>query len=119
MSDIYIESMDDAIERNRGQMADVKARLEKAGVKYLLCCWIDLLGVPKTKPVPMWDFEALCLGKGPQFAVHSVSFVPELGPADPDQITIPDLDAVYVCPWDKTQAVIFADLYWEGKPYNI
>ncbi len=119
MSDIYIESMDDAIERNRGQMAEVKARLEKAGVKYLLCSWIDLLGVPKTKPVPMWDFEALCLGKGPQFAVHSVSFVPELGPADPDQITIPDLDAVYICPWDKTQAMIFADLYWEGKPYNI
>ena len=51
MSEIYIESMDDAIERNRGQMAEVKARLEKAGVKYLLCSWIDLLGVPKTKPV--------------------------------------------------------------------
>lgn len=119
MSDIYIESMDEAIERNRGKMGEVKKRLEDAGVKYLLCSWIDLLGIPKTKPVPIWDFEALCLGKGPQFAVHSVSFVPELGPADPDQITIPDLDAVYICPWDKTQAMIFADLYWEGKPYNI
>lgn len=119
MSKIYYESMDEAIERNRGQMAEVKKRLEDAGVKYLLCSWIDLLGVPKTKPVPMWDFEALCLGKGPQFAVHSISFVPELGPADSDQITIPDLDAVYICPWDRTQAMIFADLYWEGGPYNI
>jgi glutamine synthetase len=33
----------------------------------------------------MTDFEPLCLGKGPQFAVHSISFVPELTPADSDQ----------------------------------
>ncbi|GIS66662.1 MAG: hypothetical protein CM1200mP5_4460 [Candidatus Pelagibacterales bacterium] len=23
------------------------------------------------------------------------------------------------CPWDKTMAIIFADLYWEDKPYNV
>lgn len=118
MGKIYYESMDDAIERNRKKLPEVKKRLEDAGVKYLLSCWIDLLGIPKTKPVPMWDLEQLCLGKGPQFAVHSISFVPELGPADPDQIMIPDLDAVYICPWDETQAWLFADLYYEGKPYS-
>ena len=31
-----------------------------------------MLGLPKTKPIPMKEFEALCAGKGPQFAVHSV-----------------------------------------------
>jgi len=50
---------------------------------------------------------------------YSVSFVPELTPADSDQIMIPDLDSVYICPWDKSIAIIFADLYWEGKPYNV
>ena len=118
MTKLYIESMQEAIERNRPLIPDLKRRLEAEGVKYILCCWIDLLGVPKTKPVPIWDLEALCLGKGPQFAVHSISFVPELGPADPDQIMIPDLDAVYPCPWDKAQVWMFADLYWEGKPYS-
>jgi glutamine synthetase len=67
----------------------------------------------------MSDFEPLCLGKGPQFAVHSISFVPELTPADSDQIMLPDLDSVYICPWDKSTAIIFADLFWEGKPYNV
>lgn len=119
MSDVYSETMEAAIARNSGKVAEVKARLEKAGVKYVMSCWIDLLGIPKTKPVPMWEFEALCAGKGPQFAVHSISMVPELGPADSDQIMIPDLDAVYICPWNRTQAWIFADLYWEGKPYNL
>ena len=119
MSKIYYESLSEAIERNKPEIASTKKRLEDAGVKYVLSSWIDMHGIPKTKPVPMSDFEALCMGKGPQFAVHSVSFVPELSPADPDQIMLPDLNAVYVCPWDKSQAIIFADLFWEGAPYNV
>ena len=77
------------------------------------------MAFPNSKPVPMSDFEPLCLGKGPQFAVHSISFVPELTPADSDQVMLPDLDSVYICPWDKTTAIIFADLFWEDKPYNV
>ena len=119
MNKVYYESLEEAIERNKPNIASTKRKLEEAGVKYVLSSWIDMHGIPKTKPVPMSDFEALCMGKGPQFAVHSVSFVPELSPADPDQIMLPDLNAVYICPWDKTTAIIFADLFWEGAPYNV
>jgi len=101
------------------RIAEVRKQLEDEGVKYVLSCWIDLFGIAKTKPVPMSDFEELCMGKGPQFAVHSISFVPELTPADSDQVMVPDLDAVYICPWDKSMAIIFADLFWEDKPYNV
>lgn len=101
------------------QVAAAKKKLEAAGVKYVLSCWIDLLGLPKTKPVPIRDFELLCMGKGPQFAVHSVSFVPELGPADADQIPLPDLDTLTICPWDRTCAWMVADLWWEDAPYNL
>ena len=96
-----------------------RARLDEAGVRYILCCWIDLLGVPKTKPVPLSDWERLCAGKGPQFAVHSISFVPELGPADADQIMVPDIDTLVVCPWDRSCAWVFADLWWQDKPYRL
>ena len=51
------------------------AKLAEAGVRYVFSCWIDMHGLPKTKPVPLSDFENLCMGKGPQFAVHSISFV--------------------------------------------
>ncbi len=114
----YAETLQKALPTKK-RINDVKKELEAAGVKYVLSSWIDLFGIPKTKPVPMSDFEQLCLGKGPQFAVHSVSFVPELSPADADQIPVPDLDAVYICPWAKTTAIIFADLFWEDKPYNM
>lgn len=96
-----------------------QAKLEEAGVKYILSCWIDMLGIPKTKPVPVSELGALCAGKGPQFAVHSVSFVPELSPADSDQIPIPDLDTLTICPWDRRVAWLVADLWWEDQPYNL
>ncbi len=113
----YIENFADALPSDE-RIAEVRKQLEAEGVKYVLSSWIDLFGIPKTKPVPMSDFELLCKGRGPQFAVHSISYVPELTPADSDQVMVPDLDAVYVCPWDKSTAIIFADLFWEDKPYD-
>lgn len=115
----YFTQIDDAIEHNHPKISQVRQRLKKAGVKYVMASWIDLHGIPKTKPVPLSDFEELCLGKGPQFAVHSISYVPELTPADSDQVVIPDLDAVYICPWDSSMAIIFSDLYWQNAPYNL
>jgi len=114
----YVETFAEALP-SKERIAEVRKELEDAGVEYVLSSWIDLFGIPKTKPVPMSDFEQLCMGKGPQFAVHSISFVPELSPADSDQVMVPDLDAVYICPWDKSMAIIFADLFWEDKPYNV
>jgi glutamine synthetase len=101
------------------RVAEARERLEEAGVRYVLSCWIDLLGIPKTKPVPLSQWEELCAGRGPQFAVHSISMVPELGAADPDQVMVPDLDSLVVCPWDPTFAWVFADLYWCEEPYAV
>ena len=88
MSD-YFENFKDALPDIK-RVKLLKKQLEKKGVKYIYSNWIDFLGSPKTKPMPISDFEDLCMGKGPQFAVHSVSFVPELTPADNDQIPLPD-----------------------------
>ena len=118
MANIYPTLMSEALP-DKKRVNEAKAKLEKAGVKYILSCWIDLLGIPKTKPIPISEFELLCAGKGPQFAVHSVSFVPELGPIVSDQIPVPDLDSLMICPWDKTCAWVFSDLWWEDKPYNL
>jgi len=74
MSNTYYENFADALPTAE-KIAEVKKRLEDAGVQYVMSTWIDLFGIPKTKPVPMSDFEPLCMGKGPQFAIHSISFV--------------------------------------------
>jgi glutamine synthetase len=111
-----------SMEAAMAKPADVAAereRLEAAGVEYVFSCWVDLLGQPKTKPVPISEFDDLFAGKGPQFATHSVSMTPDLGPADPDQIALADLDSVRICPWDTRYAWVMADLYWKGEPYNM
>ena len=118
MSNHYYENFADALP-DLNVLEVKQEELEAVGVKYILSCWIDTFGVPKTKPVPISDFILLCMGKGPQFAVHSISFVPELGPADSDQVPLPDIDTIQICPWDKTIAWVFSDLWWEDKPYNL
>ena len=60
------------------RVAEEKERLEKAGIKYILSCWIDMLGVPKTKPVPISDFELLCMGKGPSLRFTLFRLCPNL-----------------------------------------
>ena len=118
MSSTYYEHFKEALP-DPARLEKEQKKLEDAGVKYILSCWIDMFGQPKTKPVPISDFIPLCMGKGPQFAVHSISFVPELGPADSDQVPLPDIDTIQICPWDSTIAWVFADLWWEDKPYNL
>ena len=118
MSEIYPTSIEEALPSDDA-IAEARERLEAAGVKYVLSCWIDLLGVPKTKPVPVSQWETICRGKGPQFAVHSISYVPELGPADPDQVPIPDVDSLILCPWNRELAFVFADLFMPDGPYPV
>ena len=118
MSAIYPTSIKEALPSDDA-IAEAGERLEAAGVKYVLSCWIDLLGVPKTKTVPVSQWETICRGKGPQFAVHSISYVPELGPADPDQVPIPDVDSLMLCPWNRELAFVFADLYMPDGPYAV
>ena len=63
MNKIYYENLNEAIERNKPNISKTKKTLEEAGVKYVLSSWIDLHGIPKTKPVPMSDFEDYVLVK--------------------------------------------------------
>ena len=43
MTKIYHTKMADALPSKK-RVAEEKARLEKAGIKYILSCWIDMLG---------------------------------------------------------------------------
>ena len=118
MSVLVDQSIEDALPEPE-RVRELERELEEAGVKYVLACWVDLLGIPKTKPVPIAQFEKLCAGKGPEFAAHSISMVPELGPADGDQVSVPDLDSLIICPWDRELAWVFADLFYAGAPYDV
>ena len=42
MTKVYYESLSEAIERNKPEIASIKKRLEDAGVKYVLSSWIQV-----------------------------------------------------------------------------
>ena len=118
MSSTYPTTVEEALPDEK-LVAEARKQLEAAGVKHVLSCWIDLLGVPKTKPVPISQWETICRAKGPQFAVQSISMVPELGPADPDQVPVPDVPSLQICPWNRELAIVFADLFMPDGPYPV
>ncbi len=46
----YVETFAEALP-TKERIAEVRAELEAAGVEHVLSSWIDLFGIPKTKPV--------------------------------------------------------------------
>ena len=91
----YVENFADALP-SKERMAEVRKQLEDAGVEYVLSSWIDHVWQPKTKPVPISDFEPLCHGQGPAIRrSFDLLRARTIGPADsPTRCTVPDLDAV-------------------------
>ena len=58
---VYKDHIKDALPSIK-KVRDLKKKLESKGVKYIYSNWIDFLGSPKTKPMPISDFEDLCMG---------------------------------------------------------
>ena len=94
-----------------------KAALKKAGVQTLFGAYVDILGVPKSKAVPIDHFEDYLKGSE-LYTVGALEGMGELGPNEDECTGIPDLDSLTVLPWDRRYAVAAADLTFDGKPYD-
>ena len=70
----YHQNIKDALPDPK-RVKKIKKDLESKGVKYIYSNWIDFLGSPKTKPMPISDFEDYVLEKVPnlQFIQYLLS----------------------------------------------
>jgi glutamine synthetase len=101
-------------------VSDLKAKrqeLEASGVQYLFGAYVDIVGVPKSKCVPISHFEAMAAGSE-LYTVGALEGMGPLGPNEDECVGIPDLSSLTVLPWDRRYAVAAADLLWHGQPYN-
>ena len=98
-------------------LESAKAELAAAGVQYLFGAYVDLLGVPKSKCVPIGHFEAMAAGSE-LYTVGALEGMGPLGPNEDECVGVPDLDSLTILPWDRRYAVAAADLYWHGAPYS-
>lgn len=93
----------------------LRKKLEKQGIKYLVPSYVDMHGVPKTKMVPIAHMERM-MGGSELFTGAALDGVPQ-DVSDEEVAAHPDIDSCMVVPWRSDCAWFSSDLWTEGKPF--
>lgn len=95
----------------------IKSDLEKKGIEYLFCSFVELTGAPKAKLVPVSHVEEFAQD-GAGFAGFACGDVGQ-GPHDPDICSIPDFRSLTVLPWRKSIAWVTGNLHVNGDAWPL
>lgn len=95
----------------------LRDELISKGVKYVFGFYVDLLGVPKSKCVPVESLPSMAAGSE-LYTVGALEGMGDLGPHEDECAGIPELENTVVLPWDPEFAVIPTRLHLRGKPYS-
>src|SRR5215468_2563246 len=107
----------DAASIDAPSIEEVRRDLAARGVKYVFGAYTDVHGVPKSKCVPVEHLADAAAGSE-LYTVGALEGMGELGPHEDECVSIPDLDAITVLPWDRRYAVAPANLYFHSDPYS-
>lgn len=89
------------------------------GVKYAVASWIDVLGRPKSKMVPIDHLPNLLAGSE-RYTPRGMGGIGVMDPVEDEVAGIPDLSTLKVLPWDRRIAWMVADMSWGGRePYAL
>jgi glutamine synthetase len=91
--------------------------LKNKGVKYFLGAYVDGLGVPKSKVVPIDALQNAARGSE-LYTVGAMEAMGELGPNEDECVGMPDMAKTVVLPWDTRYALAPTDLLFKGAPYT-
>jgi len=94
---------------------DLKEQINANGVEYIFCSFVELSGAPKAKLVPVTHLEQM-ISEGAAFAGFAAGDIGQ-GPHDPDIVSMPDLDALTILPWQKNVAWVPGNVHVSGKPW--
>src|SRR5260370_38773539 len=82
-----------------GDVVAQKEKLKAAGVEYLFGAYVDILGVPKSKCVPIDHLESMAPGSE-VYTVGPLEGMGTWGPNEDECVVIPDLACLTVIAWD-------------------
>jgi glutamine synthetase len=94
---------------------EVRARVQRDGVRFLFAQFVDLYAKPNAKLVPASHLDDL-LTDGAGFAGFAAGEVGQF-PNDPDLIAIPDPASYTPLPWRPDVARFACDLQVDGQPW--
>lgn len=95
----------------------LKKSLKDHGVKYFIGAFVDGLGVPKSKIVPIDALHKAAAGSE-LYTVGAMEAMGELGPNEDECVGMPDMGKAIVLPWDTRYALAPTDLTFRGIPYT-
>jgi glutamine synthetase len=85
-------------------------------IRFLLCSFVEMSGIPKAKLVPVTHLDDL-IADGAGFAGFAAGEMGQ-GPHSPDIAAIPDMSSLTPLPWRKEVAWVAANVFVEGNPYD-
>ncbi len=98
------------------RIASLAKKLKEDGVDQVMAVFVDVYGIPKAKATPVDAFEKLCRG-AELYTVGACEGLGLAGPHEDECATVPDLDSLIICPWDKRRAWMASRLYYHQEPY--
>ncbi|WP_131735577.1 glutamine synthetase family protein [Actinomadura roseirufa] len=99
--------------------AELARDLAGRGVKYAVAAWIDVLGRPKSKTVPI-DHLPNMLAGSERYTPRGMGGIGHMNPIEEEVAGIPDPATLRVLPWDRRIAWMVADMSLSGRePYAL
>jgi len=103
-------------QESTSELQQLKAALEKQGVKYAIASFVDVHGMCKAKMVPLTHFDQMMQGSE-LFTGAALDGVPQ-AVNDDEVAAMPDPASVTILPWNSEMAWFASDLYLQGKPFE-
>lgn len=88
--------------------------LEAQGVKYAVGAWVDVLGRPKSKIVPIDHFANLLAGSE-RYTPRGMGGIGQMNPVEDEVAALPDHSTLRILPWDRRFAWMVADMSLGGR----
>ncbi|NIH88284.1 glutamine synthetase family protein [Amycolatopsis granulosa] len=99
--------------------ARLARELAGQGVKYAVAAWVDVLGRPKSKTVPIDHLPNLLAGSE-RYTPRGMGGIGRMNPVEDEIAGLPDLSTLQVLPWDRRVAWMVADMSFGGRePYAL
>jgi glutamine synthetase len=99
------------LSKDHTQLAEELAR---KGVQYAVGCWIDVLGRPKSKVVPIDHLPNLIAGSE-RYTPRGMGGIGKMNPVEDEVVGIPDPSTLQILPWDRRFAWMIADMSAGGR----
>ena len=95
---------------------DVEKLVDKEGIEFFLCSFVEMGGLPKAKLVPATNLADMA-DEGAGFAGFAAGNMGQ-GPHSPDMANMPDFGSTMVVPWRPDMAWVAGNIEVEGEPFD-